>query len=133
MKQQSILSPHLDPEPYRHAAEAIKKLAPSVKHNLPEFASFSLSADYLAHVTWREQQWWGEPNFAEIARHDIEILKVLEAEWSVARFDDGAGKTEPYGLSPLTTSSAPNAPGDRLLKSKSHGITRPGSHQRSSP
>ena len=55
--KQSISSPPLDPEPYRQAADAIKKLAPSVKRNSPQFASFSLSADYLAHVTWREQQW----------------------------------------------------------------------------
>jgi hypothetical protein len=47
-------------------------------------------------VTWREQQWRGKPNFAEIARRDTEILKKLETEWSVARFDDSTGKTEPY-------------------------------------
>ncbi len=134
VKQQSILSPHLDPEPYRHAAEAIKKLAPSVKHNLPEFASFSLSADYLAHVTWREQQWWGKPDFAEIARHDIEILKVLEAEWSVARFDDSTGKTEPYRyLTPYDQLLLRMRQATAYSKAKASGITRPGSHQRTSP
>jgi hypothetical protein len=94
--KEAVTGPVLDPEPYRQAAEAIKKLAPSVKRNLTDFTSFSLSADYLAHVAWREQQWRGKPDFALIATHDTEILKKLETEWNVARFDDSTGKSRPY-------------------------------------
>jgi hypothetical protein len=126
--KQSMSSPLLDPEHYRQAAEAIKKLAPSVKRNSPEFASFALSADYLAHVTWREQQWREKPDFAEIAKHDTEILKALEADWNVARFDDSTGKTEPYRyLMPYDQLLLRMHQATEYSEAKAAGATRPGS------
>jgi Glycosyl hydrolase family 20, catalytic domain len=94
--KQALAAPVLDPEPYRQSADAIRKLVPSVKRNPADFDSFSLSADYLAHITWREQQWRGKPDFAEIAKRDAAILRKLEIDWNVARFDDSTGKTKPY-------------------------------------
>jgi hypothetical protein len=52
-------------------------------------------------VVWREQQWRGGTNFAEIARRDADIVKMLETEWNMARFDDSRGKSEKMvGLTP---------------------------------
>ena len=126
--KQSLSSPLLDPEPYRQAADAIKKLAPSVKRNVPQFGSFSLSADYLAHVTWREQQWREKPDFAEIARRDTEILKALEAEWNVSRFEDSTGKSEPYRyLTPYDQLLLRMREATDYSEAKAAGATRPGS------
>ena len=96
--KESVAMNPMDPAPYRQLADAIQKLEPAVKRNQNEFASFSLSAEYLAYIAWREQQWRGKPNLAEIAKRDEEMLKRLEAEWTVSRFPDSTGKTHAYAF-----------------------------------
>jgi hypothetical protein len=99
--KQNIAGAGLDPAPYEKVAGALRMLDRKVKRNRTEFASFSLAADYIAHVVWREQQWRGGTNFAEIARRDADILKMLEIEWNMTRFDDSRGKSEKMvGLTP---------------------------------
>ena len=96
--KESLAASPIDPAPYQQLAEGIRKLEHAVKRNQAEFASFSLSADYLAHIAWREQQWRGKTDLAEIAKRDAEILTRLEADWNVARFPDSTGKTQAYAF-----------------------------------
>jgi hypothetical protein len=105
-----------------------------VKRNVPQFASFSLSADYLAYVTWREQQWREKLDFAEIARRDTEILKALEAEWNVSRFEDSTGKSESYRyLTPYDQLLLRMRQATEYSKAKASGANLPSGHQGTSP
>ena len=93
----------LDPAPYAALADSVRALGRKVQRNKTDFASFSLTADYLAHVTWREAQWpkvaSANPEdaaklLAEMATRDGDIAKMLDAEWSMARFADDRWKRE---------------------------------------
>lgn len=93
----------LDPAPYAALAAKIRALAPKVHRNMTEFASFLLTADYIAHVIWREAQWpklhTAQPEeakklVAETASRDGEIAKRVDDDWNVARFEDDRWKRE---------------------------------------
>jgi hypothetical protein len=93
----------LDPAPYLGLAEKIRALAPKVHRNKTDFASFSLTADYLAHIIWREGQWprvrTAQPEearklVAEIASRDDQVAKRVDDDWNVSRFEDDRWKRE---------------------------------------
>ena len=93
----------LDPAPYLKLADSVRALMQTVQRNKIDFASFSLTADYLAHIVWREAQWPklrsanaddAAKILAEITVRDGEIVKRLDAEWSLSRFEDDRWKRE---------------------------------------
>jgi len=93
----------LDPAPYLELAEKIRALAPKVHRNMTDFASFSLTADYIAHIIWREAQWpklhtaqreEAKKLIADIASRDGKIAERVNDEWNVSRFEDDRWKRE---------------------------------------
>jgi hypothetical protein len=95
----------LDPAPYAALADSVRALGRKVQRNKTDFASFSLTADCLAHVTWREAQWprlvptsANPPDaaklVAEMSTRDSDMVKMLDAEWSISRFADDRWKRE---------------------------------------
>ncbi len=97
--KRSAAAPPLDVGVYQSMADHIRACGRKVRRHQADLESFTLSADYIAHVAWREQRLRDESaanKFDEIARRDAEMVNKLDAEWNLNRYADSTGKTTPY-------------------------------------
>ena len=101
----------IDPAPYARLHARLLSVGQSVRNNQGDFSALALSAEYLAHVFWRqaavEQAREGRIRCSAaclletIAERDRTMMEKLDADWDAGRFSDSPGKLEAApGLEP---------------------------------
>jgi hypothetical protein len=98
------------PSPYAALREHLGAVEDGVRRHRDDFSAFTLSADYLDHVFWRQAvlgaaAMEGRPSIStvveNVAARDRRLMERLDADWRTGRFIDASGKLDALpGLEP---------------------------------
>jgi Glycosyl hydrolase family 20, catalytic domain len=109
--QSVVRAGEVEAPPLAELRARILRAEPTVRSNWEDFDAFSVSAEYLDYLFWRDaaiREMRNAPNHRSaaalietIAGRDQRLVDRLDAEWNRGRFRDSEGKLQPiYGMGP---------------------------------